>query len=83
MKIISVNHLKKIAFDPNEPEILQEFYISLSNGLARSDKRIHYDGRKFTIHHEIDDIFEELTFDEFLKTNIHKAILSGALYKFS
>jgi len=81
MQITSLNQLKKEAIDNNEPEILQEFYIVLAGGLARSDKRIHFDGKEFTVHHEMDDIFEELSESEMLKSTIYKALVAGALYK--
>ena len=81
MKIISFNQLKSEAIDSKEPEIMQEFYIVLAGGLARSDKRIHFDGDIFSIHHEMDDVFEDISESEFLESNIYKALVAGNLYK--
>lgn len=77
-------HLKQLA--QSEQGEMQEFFISLAGGLARSSKRIFYDplNDTFDVHNEIDDTFDDdLNETQLAKlTNIVGAMEAGALYKY-
>lgn len=73
-KIESVEELKK------ECEDNYDFFIAL--GVARSSKGITYNEEDdtFTIHHEIDDTFEDIKSEEIEKTNIGNAMREKCFY---
>ena len=73
-KINSVEELKK------ECEDNYDFFIAF--GVARSSKGITYDEDEdtFSIHHEIDDTFEDVTSENLKKSNIGKAIEEERFY---
>lgn len=79
-----MEHLKQLA--QSDQGEMQEFFISLSGGIARSSKRIYYEPTTdtFDVHNEIDDTFDDDLTEEQLAahTNIVSAIKAGALYKY-
>jgi hypothetical protein len=83
-QVTSLEHLKELA--KSERGEMQDFFISLAGGIARSSKRIYYDpdANTFDVFHEIDDTWEDDLTEEQLAshTNIVSAIEVGALYKY-
>ena len=73
-KINSVEELKK------ECEDNYDFFIAF--GVSRSSKGITYDEEDdtFTVHHEIDDTFEDIKSEDIDKTNIGKAMREERFY---
>jgi hypothetical protein len=73
-KINSVEELKK------ECEDNYDFFISF--GVSRSSKGITYNEEDdtFTVHHEIDDTFEDINSEDIEKTNIGKAMREEKFY---
>ena len=75
-KINSIEELKQ------ECEDSYDFFIHF--GVARSSKGItyHSDDDTFTIHHEIDDTFEDVKSEELKDSNIGLAIEKGNFYAY-
>ena len=75
-KIKSIEELKQ------ECEDNYDFFIHF--GGARSSKGItyHEEDDTFTIHHEIDDTFEDVKPNQLEDSNIGKAIKSGNFYAY-
>ena len=73
-RINSIEELKK------ECEESYDFFINF--GGARSSKNITYDKDEdtFSIHHEIDDTFEDVTSENLKKSNIGRAIEEERFY---
>lgn len=84
IQVKDLNHLKELATNANGD--MQDFFISLAGGLARSSKRIIYDpaNNTFDIFNEIDDSFEDDLTPEQLgtRTNILGALEGGTLFKY-
>jgi hypothetical protein len=85
MKTIkSLAQLKKVA--ESDSGEFTEFYIILGGGIARSSKRIMYDpdSKKFDVHNEIDDSYQEDLTDDQLEseTNIVEAIKCKTLIQY-
>lgn len=84
MQVKNLEHLKKLA--NSESGEMQDFFISLAGGLARSSKRISYDplNDTFDIYNEIDDSVQDDLSPEQLasQTNIVEALELGSLFKY-
>ncbi|MEQ8475065.1 hypothetical protein [Fulvivirga sp.] len=61
MKIRNFEHLKELATSENGD--MQDFYILLGGGIAKSSKRISFDRKfdQFYIIHEIDESYQEIS----------------------
>ncbi len=81
-KVISVEHLKQLAFRENGDWV--QFYIFLAGGIARSGKMISYrppERKNWLVINEIDDSYQELIDKSLSKrTSIVEAIKKGAFF---
>jgi len=81
-KVLSVEHLKQLAFRENGDWV--QFYVFLGGGIARSGKMISYrptERKNWLIINEIDDSYQELIDKNLSKrTSIIEAIEQGAFF---
>lgn len=75
-RIDSIEELKK--------ECRESYDFFIHFGVSRSSKGISYDEEEdtFTIHHEIDDTFEDVTSENLKKSNIGKAMEEERFYAY-
>ena len=78
-KIVSIEMLKEEC-----AKGVEDYFISLAGGLARSSKNISWnsDDKEFEVEHEIDGSFERILEEELAKTNIGEALKVGALFSY-